>query len=84
MTVRFDCYESDGKVKSVAKTIGVSFCDFETIDIATFSQLMKGENRSALQTDRVSVARNKSNVATAQTGFRKQSILAVALSMWFL
>lgn len=32
MTVRFDCYESDGKVKSVAKTIGVSFCDFETID----------------------------------------------------
>ena len=45
---------------------------------------MKGENWSALKTDQVSVAQKKSNVATPQTSFRLQSILAVALSMWFV
>ena len=37
---------------------------------ATFSQLARRRTRSALRTDRVSVAQNKSNVATPETRFR--------------
>ena len=32
MTVRCDCCECDGKVKSVAKTIGVSFFNIFSVD----------------------------------------------------
>lgn len=39
----------------------------------------KGENSNALKTDRVSMAQNKSIVATPQTGSRQLSMLAVAL-----
>ena len=68
MAVHFDYYESDREVISVVKTFVLSSLLSWSwrCNIATFCQLMKGENWSASM---VSVAWKKSNVATAQTTF---------------
>ena len=61
MAVHDDCCESDGKAESVAKTVGLKFSLLQSWrqKSATFSQLERRRTRSALKTDRVSVAQNK-------------------------
>ena len=61
VAVHDDCYESDGKAESVAKTVGLKFSLLQSWrqKSATFSQLERRRTRSALKTDRVSVAQNK-------------------------
>ena len=72
MTVHFNFCESDAKVESVAKTIALNFLLLRSWwqNITTFSQLTKSKNWSALMTNWVSVAQNKSNVVTTQTILR--------------
>ena len=61
MAVHDDCCESDGKAESVAKTVRLKFSLLQCWrqKSATFSQLERRRTRSALKTDRVSVAQNK-------------------------
>ena len=61
MAVHDDCCESDGKAESVAKTVRLKFSLLQCWrqKSATFSQLQRRRTRSALKTDRVSVAQNK-------------------------